>query len=140
GVGGDGFVHLRRDQAGLRIEQFLFGIEHIQRCSRDQVRASRVAFRGVREEAKLGARTTLDVLDAEQELLDAQASLISAQVDETIAAYTVLATIGQLTAEDLHLDVPRYDPAEYYNLVKDAPVRSRQGEQLNRVLRALGKE
>lgn len=106
-----------------------------------QVRASTVAFRGVREEAKLGARTTLDVLDAEQELLDARASLVSAQVDETIAAYAVLASLGKLTAEDLHLNVPRYDPAEYYNLVKTAPAAtSRQSQQLDRVLRALGKE
>lgn len=107
---------------------------------RDQVRAATVAFRGVREEATLGARTTLDVLDAEQELLDARANLISAQVDETIAAYAVLASLGQLTADDLRLNVPRYDPAEYYNLVKDAPAsRTRQGQQLDRVLRALGK-
>lgn len=105
----------------------------------EQVRAARVAFNGIREEATLGARTTLDVLDAEQELLDARAAQISAQVDQTVASYAVLASVGQLTAEALALDVPRYDPAEYYNLVKTAPVRSQQGEDLNRVLRALGK-
>ncbi|MCT4556501.1 MAG: TolC family outer membrane protein [Pelagimonas sp.] len=106
-----------------------------------QVRAATVAFRGVREEAKLGARTTLDVLDAEQELLDARASLISAQVDETLAAYRVLASIGQLTAENLHLNVPHFDPSEYYNLVKTAPAAvSKQGKDLDRVLRALGKK
>lgn len=110
-------------------------------ASEQQVRAATVAFRGVREEAKLGARTTLDVLDAEQELLDARAALISAQVDETIAAYTVLATTGQLTSDALKLNVPRYDPAEYYNLVKKAPAGlSKQGRDLDRVLRALGKE
>ncbi|WP_370639435.1 TolC family outer membrane protein [Cognatishimia sp. F0-27] len=108
---------------------------------RDQVRAATVAFRGVREEATLGARTTLDVLDAEQELLDARASLVSAQVDETLAAYAILAATGQLTADALNLNVPRYDPAAYYNLVKDAPSGlSRQGDQLDRVLRALGKD
>jgi outer membrane protein len=107
----------------------------------DQVRASTVAFRGVREEAKLGARTTLDVLDAEQELLDARANLVSAQVDEMVAGYAVLFTIGQLTADDLGLAVPRYDPAEYYNLVKDAPASlSKQGRELDRVLRAIGKD
>ena len=104
------------------------------------MRAATVAFRGVREEATLGTRTTLDVLDAEQELLDARANLISAQVDETIAAYAVLASLGELTASALHLNVPQYDPAEYYNLVKTAPTKSRQGDQLDRVLRALGKE
>ena len=96
-------------------------------------------FDGIREEATLGARTTLDVLDAEQDLLDARAALISAQVDQTIAAYAVLASVGQLTAEALNLAVPRYDPAEYYNLVKTAPSTSEQGADLDRVLRALGK-
>jgi outer membrane protein len=106
-----------------------------------QVRAATVAFRGVREEAKLGARTTLDVLDAEQEFLDARANLISAQVDETIAAYAVLASLGLLTADALKLPVPTYDPAQYYNLVKTAPAAmSKQGRELDRVLRALGKE
>ncbi len=107
---------------------------------RDQVRAARIAFEGIREEATLGARTTLDVLDAEQDLLDAQTLLISAQVDENIAAYAVISSMGLLTVEQLDLPVQRYDPSDYYNLVKDAPVKSRQGEQLNRVLRALGKQ
>ncbi|MGP6087910.1 TolC family outer membrane protein [Antarctobacter jejuensis] len=107
----------------------------------EQVRAATVAFQGVREEAKLGARTTLDVLDAEQELLDARASLVGAQVDESIASYQVLSALGLLTAESLHLDVPQFDPASYYNLVKTAPLqRSKQGAELDRVLRALGKE
>lgn len=105
-----------------------------------QIRAARIAFQGVREEATLGARTTLDVLDAEQELLNAQARRISAVSDEFIAAYSVLASMGLLTAENLKLGVKRYDPAEYYNLVKDAPhLKSKQGQQLDRVLRALGK-
>lgn len=107
--------------------------------TREQVRAASVAFEGIREEAALGARTTLDVLDAEQELLDARAAQISAEVDETIAAYAVLASIGQLTVDRLGLDVPRYDPSVYFDLVKTAPVTSRQGEDLDRVLRALGK-
>lgn len=106
----------------------------------EQVRAATVAFQGVREEAKLGARTTLDVLDAEQELLDARASLISAQVDEAIASYQVLSSLGLLTADALHLNVPSFDPAAYYNMVKTAPrARSKQGAELDRVLKALGK-
>ena len=110
-------------------------------ASREQVRAADVAFRGVREEATLGARTTLDVLDAEQELLDARANMIAAQADVVVAAYSVLASLGQLTAKDLNLDVQTYDPAAYYNLVKDAPVPiSPQGKKLDKVLRALGKE
>ncbi|MGH1416738.1 MAG: TolC family outer membrane protein [Pelagimonas sp.] len=112
-----------------------------RRSFESQVRAARVAFNGVREEATLGARTTLDVLDAEQELINARANLISAQVDETIAAYTILASMGLLTSDSLHLNVPKYDPAEYYKLVKDAPSAiSKQGRELDRVLRAIGKE
>lgn len=115
----------------------------VSQASRDasdqQIRASRVAFRGVREEATLGARTTLDVLNAEQELLDARASFISAEIDEIIASYTVLSSLGLLTASHLDLPVQSYDPSAYYNLVKDAPtVTSEQGQALDRVLRAIG--
>lgn len=105
-----------------------------------QVRAATVAFRGVREEAALGARTTLDVLNAEQELLDARSAAISAEVDENIAAYRVLSSLGRLTTTNLNLNVPQYDPVAYYNLVKDAPIqKSQQGQQLDRVLKSLGK-
>ena len=107
----------------------------------ERIRAARVAFDGVREEATLGARTTLDVLNAEQALLDAQASRISAQADRYIAAYQVLATMGQLTATSLGLGIQQYDPSAYYNLVKTAPTaQSKQGRQLDKVLRALQKD
>ena len=109
-------------------------------ASERQIRAARIAFRGVREEATLGARTTLDVLDAEQALLDAEASRISAQTLIYNAAYAVLAATGQLTARDLRLPVQQYDVNEYYNLVKDSPTsQSEQGAQLDRVLRRLQK-
>lgn len=109
-------------------------------ASEERIRAARIAFDGVREEATLGARTTLDVLDAEQELLDAETSRISSQANLYIAAYSVLQSTGRLTAKDLSLGVQMYDPSAYYNLVKDAPVpSSAQGQQLNRVLRALQK-
>ncbi len=110
-------------------------------ASERQVRAARVAFRGVREEASLGARTTFDVLQAEQELLDAQAGLISATIDRQLASYQVLASLGMLTTDHLKLNVVKYDPTEYYNLVKDAPTpTSRQGKQLDRVLQRLQKQ
>jgi len=110
-------------------------------ANREAVRAAQVAFDGTREEAKLGARTTLDVLDSEQDLLDAQANLISANADVVVAGYSVLAAIGELTARDLRLDVQIYDPVAYYDLVKTAPVQiSPQGRKLDRVLRSLGKQ
>ncbi|WP_246032409.1 TolC family outer membrane protein [Thalassobius vesicularis] len=106
-----------------------------------QVRAATVAFRGVREEATLGARTTLDVLNAEQELLDAQASLIAARNSEYVAAYKLLQTMGLLTTEHLKLNVQRYDASAYYDQVKYAPsMLSKQGRQLDRVLQGMGKK
>ena len=110
-------------------------------ASDQQVRAAQLAFRGTREEATLGARTTLDVLNAEQELLDARANLISSQVDELSAGYTLLAAMGELTAQKLNLKVRIYDPAGYYNMIKDAPAGlSEQGKSLDRVLRRIGKD
>ncbi|MFG6584976.1 TolC family outer membrane protein, partial [Sulfitobacter sp. 1A12779] len=81
-----------------------------------QIRAARAAFEGVREEAKLGARTTIDVLDAEQVLLDAQSTRVTARANLYIAAYAVLASTGRLTAADLRLPVQLYDAAAYYKL------------------------
>ena len=98
--------------------------------SEERIRAARIAFRGVREEATLGARTTLDVLDAEQEVLDAETARISDQANLYVAAYAVLQATGQLTAKNLNLGVQIYDPAAYYNLVKDSPAAfSEQGKQ-----------
>ena len=110
-------------------------------ASQQQIRASRVAFRGVREEASLGARTTLDVLNAENELLNAEAALISTQTEQYIAAYTFLSSTGSLTAKKLGLNVQQYDPEAYYKLVKDGVAKkSKQGAQLDKVLRALQKD
>ena len=111
-------------------------------ASEQQIRASTVAFRGVREEAALGARTTLDVLNAEQELLDANAAKISAETDRYVAVYNLLAAMGLLTADHLRLGVTQYDPAAYYNAVQNAPTYkvSPQGQKLDSVMKALGKK
>lgn len=103
-----------------------------------QIRAATAAYEGVREEASLGARTTLDVLDAEQSLLDAQAARITAEANQQVAIYSLLASMGLLTVENLNLGIPTYDPEAYYNAVKSAPATSVQGESLDRVLRAIG--
>lgn len=107
-----------------------------------QIRASRVALRGAREEAALGSRTTLDVLNAEQELLDAEAARITAQSNQYLAVYSLLSSMGLLTADHLNLGVVTYDPEAYYNAVQSAPVRrvSPQGERLDLILEALGKK
>ena len=84
-----------------------------------EVRAQEVAFDGVEQEAKVGSRTVLDVLDAEQELLDARVNLVSARRELIVAAYTLLSSIGKLTAQDLDLNVDLYDPARNLDAVKD---------------------
>lgn len=109
-------------------------------ASERQIQAARTAFEGVREEAKLGARTTLDVLDAEQALLDAESTRVAARANLYVAAYFVLSATGRLTAKDLGLPVQIYDAAAYYTLVKDSPAKySKQGQALDRVLRSLQK-
>ncbi|MFN0113849.1 MAG: TolC family outer membrane protein [Paracoccaceae bacterium] len=108
-------------------------------AAEQRVRAATAAYEGVREEASLGARTTLDVLDAEQELLDAQSSGISAETDLQVAIYSLLAATGLLTAERLNLGIPTYDPESYFNAVRKAPSTSVQGKRLDRVLNAIGK-
>lgn len=112
-----------------------------QAASEEQVRAARLALRGAQEELEVGSRTTLDVLDREQELLDAQTNLISAQIDLILANYSLLSAMGLMTVDHLGLGIATYDPAAYYNAVKNAPTVfvSPQGERLDRVLKSLGR-
>lgn len=77
-----------------------------------QLEANEIALEGVRQEADVGSRTILDVLDAEQELLDARVNNARAVRDRNVAAYNLIATIGQLNATDLGLDVPIYNAKE----------------------------
>lgn len=86
--------------------------------NRSQVEASKTALNGVREEEKVGQRTVLDVLDAEQEYLDAQVALSTTKRDYIVAGYSVLSSIGRLGAADLNLSVPLYDATRYYDKVK----------------------
>ncbi|WP_298296717.1 TolC family outer membrane protein [uncultured Litoreibacter sp.] len=104
-------------------------------ASERQIRAAQVAFNGVREEAKLGARTTLDVLDAEQSLFDARTNRVVFETQVYAAAYQLLSSMGLLTVSDLKLPVKQYDPNEYFDAVKGAPVRrTKQGDKLDRIL------
>lgn len=85
-----------------------------------EVRAAELAFEGINEEAKVGARTTIDVLDAEQDVLDARASLVGARRDEYVSAYNILASIGLLTVEHLGLDLGTETiQSVYYETVRD---------------------
>jgi outer membrane protein len=84
-----------------------------------QVQAAEIALNGVREEARVGQRTTLDVLNAQQELVNARVSLVTAQRDRVVASYTLLAAVGRLSAQVLGLRVPSYDPQVHYHQVRD---------------------
>ncbi len=97
---------------------------------------------GVRQEAELGARTTLDVLDAEQLLLDAESARVSAETGRVLAVYNLLAAMGLLNTQQLGLGVATYDPKAYYDAVKNAPSHmvSPQGQKLDGILKALGKQ
>jgi TolC family type I secretion outer membrane protein len=80
-----------------------------------QVDANKVAYQGVKLEQQVGARTILDVLNAEQELLNSQVNLVSSKRDAAVAAYQLLSAIGTLTARGLALNVRAYDPLEHYD-------------------------
>ncbi|MFL6799261.1 MAG: TolC family outer membrane protein [Xanthobacteraceae bacterium] len=85
-----------------------------------QVTAAEVALNGVREEARVGQRTTLDVLNAQQDLVNARVALVTAQRDRIVASYTVLAAVGSLSPQILGLRIEVYEPMVHYQQVRDA--------------------
>jgi outer membrane protein len=84
-----------------------------------EVRANQIALEGVQEEALVGARTVLDVLDAEQELFTSQVNLVRAEREEVVASYNLRSAVGQLTVTDLGLEVQPFDATAYYDLVRN---------------------
>lgn len=83
-----------------------------------QVEANKIALAGVRAEERVGSRTLLDVLDAEQELLDARVLLVRTRRDVVTNAYAVLGASGRLTAKELGLSRKLYDPEVHYREVR----------------------
>lgn len=84
-----------------------------------QIQAATVALDGVQREAAVGSRTVLDVLDAEQELLNARVSYITAQRDAGVATFELLSAVGRMTAHHLQLPVDLYDPDSHYREIRD---------------------
>jgi TolC family type I secretion outer membrane protein len=84
----------------------------------EEVRANEIAMEGVKQEAAVGSRTTLDVLDAEQELLDSKVALVVADRDEYVTGFRLLAAIGGLSASNLGLQVTPYDPDIHLDKVR----------------------
>jgi outer membrane protein len=88
--------------------------------AQSQVTASEIALNGVREEAKAGQRTTLDVLNAQQALVNARVALVTAQHDRVVASYAVLSAVGRLQPQVLKLPTTVYDPSVHYQQVRDS--------------------
>jgi outer membrane protein len=88
--------------------------------AQSQVSASEIALNGVREEAKAGQRTTLDVLNAQQALVNARVALVTAQHDRVVASYAVLNAVGRLAPQVLVLKTTVYDPSVHYHQVRDS--------------------
>jgi outer membrane protein len=111
----------RRDaiEEGTRSWEALQTVRARIKSFNTQISANLVALEGVQREAAVGSRTVLDVLDAEQELLDSKVNLVGAQRDEVVAAYRLRSAVGQLTARGLGLSVPYYDPEKHYREVRD---------------------
>ena len=84
------------------------------------MRAADVALQGVRREAQGGQRTTIDVLNAQQDLTNARSRQIIAQRDRVIASYTLLSAVGRLDVRTLGLNTPDYLPEVHYHQVRDA--------------------
>ncbi len=91
------------------------------RAAQAQVEASVIAYAGVREEARVGQRTTLDILNQQQELLNARVNLIVSQRDRVVASYSVVQATGRLTAKALGLSVNLYSAKLHFDQVKDLP-------------------
>ena len=83
-----------------------------------QTQATDIALEGVKQEFQLGTRTTLDILDAEQEYLDARVSLVTAKNDSNISLFRLSYYLGTLTPENLNMDIIKYDPNKNYKRVK----------------------
>ncbi len=88
--------------------------------AQSQVQASEIALNGVREEAKAGQRTTLDVLNAQQALVNARVALVTAQHDRVVASYSTLNSIGRLSPQILNLATITYDASVHYQQVRDS--------------------
>jgi outer membrane protein len=122
-----------RDQARANVVQAWGQLEagkaQVQ-SAQAQVAASEIALNGVREEAKAGQRTTLDVLNAQQALVNARVALITAQHDRVVASYSVLNSVGRLSPIVMNLPTETYDASVHYHQVRDSwvGVRSPSGQ------------
>jgi outer membrane protein len=112
-----------RDQARAAVVQVWAELQATKaqiRAAQEEVRAAEVALNGVRMEARLGMRTTLDMLIDQQALVNARLNLVTAQHDRVVASYNLLSAVGRLSPQILGLRTSLYDPAVHYQQVRDA--------------------
>ena len=88
-------------------------------AAQSQVEASELAYLGTSKEAQVGQRTVIDILNAQQTLVNARVALVTAQHDRVVASYAVLSAIGRLSPQVLHLSTQTYDPSVHYQQVRD---------------------
>ena len=116
-------LDVNRDQARATVVQSWGQLDAARaqiEATTAQVNAAEIALDGVRDQARVGERTTLDVLNAQQELVNARVALVTSQHDRVVASYTLLASVGGLSVQRLGLNVPIYDPQVHYQQVRDA--------------------
>jgi outer membrane protein len=121
-----------RDQIQANVSQSWGQLEAAKaqiQATQAQVNSAEIALNGVREEARVGQRTTLDVLNAQQELVNARVALVTAQHDRVVASYALLNAVGGLSVRGLGLKSTVYDPMTHYQQVRDvwAGVRNPDG-------------
>jgi len=112
-----------RDKARATVVQVWGEIQAAKaqvQAAQEQVKAAEVALNGVRMEARLGLRTTLDVLIDQQALVNAQVNLVTAQHDRVVGSYKLLSAVGRLSPRTLGLPASLYDPMVHYQQVRDA--------------------
>jgi outer membrane protein len=111
-----------RDQVQAQVVQSWGQLEAAKaqiQATQAQVNSAEIALNGVREEARVGQRTTLDVLNAQQELVNARVALVTAQHDRVVASYSLLSAVGGLSVVGLGLKTNVYDPMTHYQQVRD---------------------
>ncbi len=116
-------IETTRRQVLLTVSQAwnqLVGARASLAADKEQVEAANIAFEGTRQEARVGLRTTLDVLISEQDLADAQLALVGARHDEYFSAAALLAAMGSLEAVDFVPDLAVYDPRMNFDRVRGA--------------------
>jgi outer membrane protein len=106
-------------QAALSSWETLVAARSTVDSTRSAIRANEIALEGTQREAIVGSRTTLDVLNAEQALLQSRSTLVQNLASVVLSSYQVASAIGRLTARDLNLNVPLYDDEAYYKAVRD---------------------